>query len=165
MKLELKVSGIDGVVATLRSLPPEIVSKRGGPVRSALRKGAQVIRKQALANLKVSVANAPRYSTGLSAKNLRIARIEPPQGIKGEAVRIFMKAVRYPDGRKRRGRAVTTYDAAWMLEYGWSKQPAEPWFRPAVAAKTQEATATVEVELRKGIDRIVRKLATKNNGR
>ena len=38
MKVEFKLQGVDGVLATLQSLPAEVVSKRGGPVKAALRK-------------------------------------------------------------------------------------------------------------------------------
>lgn len=37
--------GLDDVLDTPKSLPPEIASKRGGPVKSALRKGGVVVRK------------------------------------------------------------------------------------------------------------------------
>ena len=76
--VEVKVTGIDGVLDALKALPPEIVSKRGGPVKSALRKAAQVIRKQAIANLDsvtqdVSV-DGELYSTGLLKKNVVVTR-------------------------------------------------------------------------------------------
>jgi hypothetical protein len=51
VKVEIQLTGLDGVLATLQSLPAEVVSKRGGPVKAALRKGALVILKAEKANL------------------------------------------------------------------------------------------------------------------
>ena len=45
--IRLEVSGIDGVLDTLKSLPAEVVSKRGGPVKLALAKGARLLRESA----------------------------------------------------------------------------------------------------------------------
>jgi hypothetical protein len=55
MKVELQLTGLNGVLETLRSLPPEMVSKRGGVALRALRKGANLIRNQAKANLSSSM--------------------------------------------------------------------------------------------------------------
>ena len=166
MKKEVKLTGLDGVLETLRSLPPELVSKRGGVALASLRKGARLILKQARANLVVSTSNNPSFSTGLSAKSLGIVRRSMPNGEKGEAVRIRVKRVRYPDSKsKRRGRKMTTDDAAWMLEYGTVKQPAEPWLRPAVRTKAAEAVAVITEDLKLRIDQAVKKLAKMNGGR
>jgi len=56
------------------------------------------------------------------------------------------------------GKAVTTLKTAQLLEYGSSKQPAEPWIRPAFQSKAAEAIRTVETELVAAIDRIATKL-------
>lgn len=47
MKVVTKMEGLEGVLATLKSLPPELVSKGGGPVRFAVRKAANIIRDEA----------------------------------------------------------------------------------------------------------------------
>jgi HK97 gp10 family phage protein len=161
MKVETKLSGLDGVLDLLKSLPPEVVSKRGGPVKAALRKGALVIHKAAKANLQQSLSNAPQYSTGLLEKNLVVTRGKEPTGTKGERylVRVRRKVYEGRSGRSGGGKAVTTLAAAQLLEYGSSQQPAEPWLRPAFNAKAGEAIKTIETELLKGVDRIVKKLA------
>jgi HK97 gp10 family phage protein len=163
MKVELKLSGVEDTLRLLQSLPPEIVSKRGGPVRAALRKGAVVIQKQAVANLHAVTSNATasgkRESTGLLAKNIIVQRGKPRGGVKGELYRVRPKRkVTYP-GRKKE--ATTIIAAASLLEYGSSKQPAEPWLRPAVASRGQAAIDTITSELNKGIARIVKKLGGK----
>lgn len=162
MKVEMKVSGLEGVLDTLRSLPPEIVSKNGGPVRSALRRGALVILREASLNLARATGDLDvdgnQYSTGLLLKNLRATRGKPPASGKGERYLVRVRRVAYP----RKGKeVVTTLKTAQILEYGSTKQPAEPWLRPAFYARAPEAIKTIEVELRKGVDRIVRRLAKK----
>lgn len=161
----MKLSGLDGVLDTLKSLPAEVVSKRGGPVRAALRKGAVVIHKQALANLQAVTSNQntldDKQSTQLLEKNLVVTRGKEPTGSKGERYLVGVRRKSY----NRAGAHVTTLKTAQLLEYGSSKQPAEPWIRPAFHAKAAQAIKTVETELLRSIDRIVRKLAAKNKGK
>jgi HK97 gp10 family phage protein len=165
MKTELKLSGMEGVLATLQSLPTEVVSRRGGPVKSALRKGAMVLMRQARVNLTSSLANATdegkRYSTGLLLQNLIVSRGKKPAGSKGERYLVRVRAKSY----QRKGKPMNTRLTASALEYGTSKQNAEPWVVPAFKAKAAEAIRTTETELLKAIDRIVKKLARQNKGR
>lgn len=162
----MQLRGLEGVLDTLRSLPAEVVSKRGGPVRAALRKGALVIHRQELANLQAVTANTTdegvRQSTGFLAKNVVVTRGKAPSGGNGERYLVRVRRKGYPD---RNGKAVSTLKTAQILEYGSSKQPAEPWIRPAFLSRTREAIETTERELLAGIDRIVRKLAAKNKGK
>lgn len=164
-KVTVELHGLKGVLDTLRSLPPEIVSKRGGPVKSALRKGAVVIFKEAQKNLQVAVSNTTeegkRESTGLLLKNLVVTRGKEPTNTKGERYLVRVRRKSYD----RKGEKVTTLKTAQLLEYGSSKQPAEPWLRPAFNAKAQEAIKAVETELIKGVDRVVKKLALQNKGK
>ena len=53
-----QIEGLAGVLDTLKRLPPEIVSKRGGPVRAALNKAARMIQKQVIVNLAVNARDA-----------------------------------------------------------------------------------------------------------
>lgn len=155
----MKLSGLDGVLALLKSLPPEVVSKRGGPVRQALRKGAVVIQKAAKQNLTSVTANASdegkHFSTGFLQKNVVVTRGKEPTGTKGERylVRVLRKSY------KRKGQTVTTLKTGQLLEYGSSQQPAEPWLRPAFESKATQAIETTVSELNKSIDRIVKKLS------
>lgn len=167
----MKLTGLDGVLDTLRALPPELVSKRGGPVLAALKKGAKPIDAQRRANLQAVTANTndegKRYSTGLLAKNLAVTRGKPPFGGKGERVLLRVRRKIYPgkSGKSGGGNAVSTLASANLLEYGSSKQPAEPWIRPAFESRAREAIETAERELLAGIDRIVNKLARANAGK
>lgn len=160
MATVVKITGLDGVLDTLKALPAEVVSKRGGPVKSALRKGSLVILRQAKLNLARSTESLGEddTSTGLLQKNLVATRGKPPPGENGERYLIRVKRKKYI----RRGATVTTQQTAEWLEYGTEKQPAEPWLRPAFNATAQQAITTTVTELRKGIDRIVNKLAKQN---
>jgi len=158
MKVEVKLTGVDGVLDTLRQLPPEVVSKRGGPVKTALRKGANVIAKQARANLDVVTSNATstgkRESTGFLKKQV-IASRGKVFGIKGERYLVRVRKRAY----QRAGKKVTAQKTGALLEYGSSKQPAEPWLRPAFQARAREAISTIESELVAAIDRVVKRLS------
>ena len=166
MKVDLQLRGLDGVLDTLRQLPPEIVSKRGGPVRAALRKAALVIHKQELANLQAVTANTSdedkRESTGFLAKNVVVTRGKEPTGTKGERYLVRVRRKAYPD---RKGKTVTTLAAAQLLEYGSSQQPAEPWIRPAFESRAREAIGVAEREVVASVDRIVKRLAKQNAAR
>jgi hypothetical protein len=164
MRVDVKLEGLNGVLETLKQLPSELVSRNGGPVRSALRKGALVIFKQAKSNLELATrSNDPEknYSTGLLLQNLVTSRGKPPPGVRGEMYLVRVRRKAYP----RKGRSVSTIKAGSLLEYGSVKQAAEPWLRPAASARAEEAMRTIESELVKGIDRIQKKLARQNQGK
>lgn len=161
----IRLNGLDGVLQTLQQLPPEVVSKRGGPVKAALRKGALVILREEALNLARatdSLAQIEGESSGLLASSLIVSRGKPPFSGKGERMLVRVKRKTYPG---RTGRPVTTLQTANLLEYGSEKQPAEPWIRPAFAAKAQTAIRTVEAELLRGVDRVVQRLARQNKGK
>lgn len=171
MRVDVKLTGADGVMDTLRSLPAEVVAKRGGPVKSALRKGARVILKQAQMNLQAVTSNATasgkRESTGLLLDNLVATRGKEPIGTRGERYLVRVRRKIYPgrSGRSGGGKATTTLAAAQLLEYGSVKQPAEPWLRPAFQSRAREAIDTATRELVAGLDRVVKRLAAKNKGK
>jgi HK97 gp10 family phage protein len=162
-RVELKLTGLDGVLDTLRSLPSEVVSKRGGPVKLALKKGATVIWKQAQANLQASASAADKLSTGLLLKNLVVTRGKEPTGGKGERYLVRVRRKAYPN--RTAGAEASTLKTAQLLEYGSSKQTAEPWLRPAFQSKAEEAINTVQADLVQRVDKIVRKLAQQNRGK
>lgn len=166
MKAELKLEGLDGVLETLKSLPPEIVSKRGGPARAAVRKGIAVILKQAKANFRAAVAQAGKSgitdSTGFTEKQI-VTRIKDPSGgVNGEYAVLTVRPRPHPNGKKYKRGVIKANDIAFIMERGSSFQPATPWLIPAFESKAPEAILTVERELLAGIDRIVKKLAAQN---
>lgn len=165
--IEMKLTGLDGVLDTLSKLPPEVVSKRGGPVKAALRKGALVILKAEKANLVSVTANATdegkRLSTGLLLKNVIASRGKPPTGGKGERYVVRVRRKTYP-GRGG-GKPVTTLKVAQLLEYGSSQQPAEPWIRPAFLANARRAIETIERETLRAVQAVAAKLGAANKGK
>lgn len=160
----IALTGLDGVLRTLEQLPPEVVSKSGGPVKRALRKGARVLLQEAALNLARATDNLSTDSeenTGLLLSALVATRGKAPTGGNGERYLVRVKRLNY----QRPGPATTTLASANLLEYGSEKQPAEPWLRPAFAAKAVTAIQTVEKELVADLDRVVRRLARQNGVR
>jgi len=147
--------GLDDVLRKLKALPPEIVSKRGGPVKSALRKGAKVIAVQAVENINAITEKPDEsgyVSTGTLAKAVTVSRDpKPQQSGANERYRIHIRRKTYPDGTK-------TVATGRYLEFGTEQRPPTPWMLPAFLEKRQQALDTVVSELLKGIDRIVKKL-------
>lgn len=161
MKSGLEIKGIDGVLNTLRSLPPEVVSKRGGPVKSALAKGARFLRDKERENLQ-AVLEPGEESTGLLAENIIASRGKAPIGGKGERYLVRIKRKMYP-GRK--GEQVSTLKSAQIKEYGSVKQPARSFIRRTVIEQGSQTINVVVTDLVARLDRVVKKLAQQNKGR
>jgi hypothetical protein len=186
MKFEIKLEGLNGVLETLKSLPPEVVSKNGGVVKKSVRAGAVVIVRQARLNFKAAVAQGGKTgiteSTGFTEKNIVPLRKKLRTSENGERYIVAVSYKEHPNAnttrkssrraanskRKARARKFSTIranDIAFMMEYGTSKQEATPWLRPAFASKAEEATKKIETSLLKEIDRVVKKLAKQNAGK
>lgn len=188
MKLEVKMGGLAGVIETLKRLPPEVVSKKGGPVLAALRKGARLLVKQSRDNFRAAVAMPGRTgitdTTGFTEKQIVSKRRLPPSGTKGERIIVTVNPKVHPSGQsyKRKSRAglgkrlrkgnkgpsarpVQANDIAFMMEYGTRKQEATPWLRPAYEAKREEVLHTIETDLTQRVNRIVKKLVAQTKGK
>lgn len=159
MKLEMTLTGVDGILKTLKSLPPEIVSKRGGPVKLALAKGARFLRDKAKANLTSQIAKNGDESTGLLLQSVISSRGKPPFDGKGERYLVRVKRKSYNKGK------ATTLQTANLLEYGSEHQPATPWLRPALNAHGRETINIVVDDLKNRIDKVIAKLAQQNSGK
>ena len=156
MKVEFKMTGVDHVLSMLKQLPPAVVGKGGGPVLAALRKGARVLLAQERINLAKSTAGSE--TTGLLMKSLAVSRGKAPSGSKGERVVVRVRRKTYPGTGKKSGKkAVTTLTSANLLEYGSSKQQAEPWIRPAFATRREEAARAIETTLVKRVTALAKK--------
>jgi hypothetical protein len=186
MKVEMDLKGLDGLLSTLKALPPEVVSKKGGVVKLALAKGARVIRDQAKRNLKASI-DAPgktgvTVSTGFTAKNVFAMRKNPPPNVLGERYIVSVKPAVHPSAnkvkrgtrrkagskrkiRQRLAREIQANDIAFMMEYGTSQQAAAPWLRPAFQSKAQMAMSVASADLIRRVELIVKKLAIQNQGK
>jgi HK97 gp10 family phage protein len=160
-----QIIGLEGVLKTLQELPPELVSKNGGPVRAALRKAALLIQKQAQANVQriIDEPNAsglPPESTGLLKANVVVQRGKAPRSGKGERYLIRVRRKRYPGSKDWKERSTSQIGA--LLEYGTGQRRPSPWMRPAFEQRKQEALAVFQRELPAAIDRAVKKLARQN---
>jgi HK97 gp10 family phage protein len=162
LKIEMQLHGLTGVLETLKSLPAEVVSKRGGPVKSALRKGANVILKAEKMALALTLTDPNDETTGLLLKSLSARRGKPPPGMKGERYIVGPRRKSYPN---RKGKRVTTGKTASLKEYGSQHQKAEPFIRPAFNAKAAEAIRTIETELLIGVEKAAAKLLLTNKGK
>lgn len=164
----IKLEGLDGVLNTLKSLPPELVSRRGGPVRAALRKAAVVIQKQEIENLQYIILEPNKdssdRSTGLLEKNIVVSRSRLAGGQNGERYLVRVRRKVYPEQaqktnvRAKGAKNVVTSQVARLLEYGTVRRKPFPFIRPAFDAKKQEAVDTFVRETNKGIERILKKL-------
>ena len=156
VKVEMKLIGADNIISLLRSLPAEVVSKRGGPVKLALAKGARLIRDEAKRNLQQAIAENGDVSSGLLLDNVVASRGKAIHGSRGERYLVRVRRKTYPD---RTGKPVTTHKTANLLEYGSAHQPATPWLRSAVQTKGSEAINVMTADLVTRLDRLVKKLA------
>ncbi|WP_329859369.1 hypothetical protein [Stenotrophomonas hibiscicola] len=162
MKVELQIHGLDGVLSTLEALPAEVVSKRGGPVKLALAKGARLLRDQAKDNFRRSVAQGGADSTETTVENIVASRGKAPVGTKGERQLVRVKRRSYINAK---GAKTTTLRAAQLMEYGSATQPARPWLRPAVQRRGSQIIDVVSEDLLKRLDQITKRLAAQNGGR
>ena len=162
VRVEMQLQGVDGVLKTLQSLPPELVSKRGGPVKLALAKGARLLRDYEKTALKRVIAGSDD-STGLLELSIIASRGKEPRGTKGERYLVRIKRRTYQD---RKGKAVTTLKTAHLLEYGapGNNQPATPFIRPTVQQHGAEAIHVITADLVRRVDLAVRKLERQNSG-
>lgn len=155
--------GADDLLARLKALPPELVSKRGGPVAAGLRKGARVILKEAQRNILAVTrdsAAAGYVPTKVLHDALAIRRDPRPQRSgANEKMQVFVRRNRKYEGRlNTRGKPLTAIMTARWLEFGSEHQRAEPWMLPAFMASRERALQTVVVEIEAGINRIIKKM-------
>lgn len=156
MKMEFKLTGMEGVLNTLKNLPPEVVSKRGGPVKLALAKGARKLRDAARVNLAQAIAQGGARTTGMTEKSVIASRGKAPRGGNGERHLVRVKKGTFTNAD---GFPTSTLMTANLLEYGSRHQPATPWLRPAARANAEAIIHLVSEDLVKRVEKIVAKLA------
>jgi HK97 gp10 family phage protein len=160
-----KLTGADTLLATLQQMPAEIVSKNGGPVKLALKKGAYVIANRAKEVLEINTAdidlNGENLSTGFLKQNIIVSRGRGKGlgGSKGEVYLVRIKRKLYEGTRKKK---ISTTKVARFLEYGTSDFAAEPFLRVAFDQKKQEAVRVTITDLKDRIDKITKKLMKQN---
>ncbi|MBB1599969.1 HK97-gp10 family putative phage morphogenesis protein [Variovorax sp. UMC13] len=153
--------GLDDILSKLKSLPPEIASKNGGPVKSALRKGGVVVQKAAQAAVRRVVRNTVQegyLSTQVLEKAIVLRRDPNPQRSgANERYRVLIARGRKYGDRTNKGKPLTAVMTGRWLEVGTEDQPAEPWMTPAYFESRERALSTVVTELSKGVNRAIAK--------
>jgi len=145
----------------LRQLPAKL-QKRA--VKSALRKGANVIKKAAQQNARrfddlETAAKVWKEITVRTGKRRRNGDVVMRVGVKGGAKR-------YVDNKenRRKGRVGGSYEGSgevyyWrFLEFGTAKMRAQPFMRPAMSEHWREAMDTVSKALEVAIAKQAEKL-------
>lgn len=154
----VRMEGLAGALKTLKSLPPELVSKRGGPVRVALRKGAKLLQERSQLNLDAITVAHGDQSTGLLRDNVHIVRDSNMRG--GERYTVRVRRKTYPDQP-----GVTTAKVGALLESGTEHRAPMPWMSTAYRTLRHQVLNTFTVELNRGLARIIRKLERQNRVR
>lgn len=176
-ELTFRLEGLRGVMDTLRQLPPELTSRRGGIIRAAVRKAALPVLEQARANVRAIVAQPniggkPSDSTGALENAIGLLRFSPGGGDGGEAISVGIGKLKrkFADTIKNRraGKVGKEYEVlpptyyAWFLELGTEKMQAHPFMEPAYLSKRNEATSILVTEIQRGIERALKKLKRMN---
>lgn len=160
--INVEIRGLTGVLDALKSLPPEIVSKRGGPVRASLRAAANVLRDQAKANVARIIAepnkDGDNRSIGLLYKSIQTKRSKMKPGVRGEAFVVgIRRGQKYPASRQARKEVVTAVQVGRLLEYETERRKPKPWLRPAFDAKGSAALAKFSEEMQKRTTAAIKK--------
>ena len=155
------LEGLRGTLDMLKRLPPELVSKAGGPVKLALKKAAEVLRDAARANVQ-RIIDEPNLdeqaskSIGLLKKSIVAARGKMPPGLKGERYSVRVrKNQRYPASR---GKDLTAVQIGRQLEFGTEKRQPKAWLRPAFDEKKGQAVDTFVSEVNRRGQALIDKL-------
>lgn len=156
------IRGVDGIVKTLRSLPAEVVSKNGGPVKLSLAKGARYLRDREREALKRVISSdwLDGESTGLLERSIIATRGKAPTGTRGERYLVRIKRAIY---KRAASKPVTTQAVAYWKEYGTENQPARSFIRSTVMQHGERTVRIIVDDLRVRIDRTVKKLASQNS--
>lgn len=165
MALErLEAKGLSEVLAALKSLPPEIAGKAGGPVKLALKRAADLFLIEAKKNVRATIdepnQDNDNRSTGLLLLSLQSRRANrKPAWLKnGEAYYVGVKPRQaYPDTRQGRAERITTEKTARLLEYGSERRAPMPWLRPAFDSKKVEAIELFRREVSQRTQKLIDK--------
>jgi HK97 gp10 family phage protein len=159
---EFRIEGLDKVLATMRSIGPEL-SKKGA--RTAMRKAANVVRDAAKANAeRLDRAETPNkiadnIAVQFASRTLRkTGDVMFRVGVRGGARAYGNTRENRASGRVGKNYATGGSTFYWrFLEFGTEKMRAQPFMRPALEDNVEKATSVAVSELNKAIDRAARK--------
>lgn len=147
----------DGFLELLQALPPELVSKRGGPVLAGLRRGGNLMRKAWREEIDRLIAEpniGPQYvASGTYQKSIKVSRMRNPKRVGAdEAVRVTVPgSATYPDGDR-------VAMVAGVLENGTEHMEAKAPMRKAFDARKNDVLQAVVTGIDAGIQRAIKKL-------
>lgn len=148
VKVSVDVLGLRELEKALKSLGSEVAGKNGGLVRTALMAAALPVLRSAQV-----YAEASR-DTGKLAEALtrsRQSKVDPDIDA-NEAVDV---------GLFSRGKGKKVFYGKF-LEFGTSRQPAQPFLRQALESNVKESTDIFRKKLATGIERVAKKIGNKN---
>jgi HK97 gp10 family phage protein len=157
----VQVKGLSELLRNMEQLPRELVSNRGGLVRSALFRAAKTVRDEAK-------QRAPRDTGALQASVIATRDKNPQAAGANERYLITVKKKRWTPKAKakaqRKASGKIDYrksgDAFYwrFVEFGTSKMRAQPFLRPAFESQKDVALDEFKHSLGAGIQRVVRKM-------
>lgn len=162
---EIKIEGLDEVIKAMLALPDAIV-KNGAAY--AMRKGANVIAKEAKARAPVLKSATDARVSGLTRQKIAVRKRKKrgPGIALAYSVGVLGGASLKNKSTKKTRKAGTvgqdadlkTRPAYWrFLEFGTEKLAAKPFLRPAFDAKAEEAVKAIADGFRTGLTRAVTK--------
>ena len=161
MSSTVQVKGLSELLKNMEQLPRELVSKRGGLVRSALFKAAKTVRDEAK-------QRAPRDTGALQANVVTVRDKDPQATGASERYVVTVKKKRWTGKAKTKAKKTAggkidyrkSGDAFYwrFVEFGTSKMRAQPFLRPAFESQKDVALDEFKQSLATGIQRTVRKM-------
>ncbi len=144
----VRIQGLEGLLDAMKKLPPELISKKGGPAKLAMKAGAQVIRDEAKRRVAVGTLDDVHVRD-----NIVVSRDPRPRESGADVTERFVVRVKR---KKQPGGSGTKNWGA--LEFGNENQAARPFLRPAFEAKKQAALDVIVAKLIAGVAKIQAKL-------
>lgn len=166
MKFDLK--GVDELIKKLQRTQKEMVEKAAP---KALAKAARVVRDEA--KRRAELIDDPKSPENI-AKNIvvrKASKRNTPQDAIKYRIGVRGGSQSYSDTKenRRKGRVGKSYETGgdkgnpggdtwyWrLIEFGTAKMPANPFMRPAITAKQQEAAAVFISAFKEELDKVVK---------
>lgn len=153
--IKMETHGLMNLAQGLKDLESELVALGANEGRKVLTRAA---RKAFAPVLEAARAAAP-VDSGLTRDNLAIATQKPKDG--ESVVNVGLRVGRSKGTRIRKdGKKATSPHWRWhFIEGGTSSLAARPFLRPALDANAESVVGNLRGELRKVIDRVLKKRA------
>lgn len=129
-----EVKGLEDLIAKLNSLPEKLEKK---VIRSAVRKGANIIRDKARSYVPVD--------SGELRKSITVSGAKYKKGTIAFAIK----------PRKNKKRGITVFYGKF-IEFGTSKMAAKPFMRPAYDEAEKEVLETVINDIKSKVDEVAK---------